>query len=174
MNDSLSTERKRKPSFVVLGLLVLAAATFFGHSILWSHMKQSKAARTYEPVDATVLSSRLQTITSGSGSTRGTSYHLDIEYRYEVGGREYRSNNYSFMGIGYSDYYEAKKAIDRYPADRRFEAYFDPDDPADSVIYRTPPPMNIAIMASPFILFGVIGLLLVLHGFLGTRKPTSD
>ena len=69
------------------------------------------AARSWHSVPATVVSSRVR---SHSGDD-GTTYSVDVLYRYSVNGREYRSNRYGFMRGSSSGYDAKRKVVDRLP-----------------------------------------------------------
>lgn len=69
-------------------------------------------------------------------SDDGTTYSVDILYRYEVDGRTYRSNRYHFVS-GSSSGYDGKRAIVRaHPVGSTRTCYVDPADPTQAVLQR--------------------------------------
>jgi len=72
----------------------------------------------------------------------GTSYSVDVYYRYTFQGTEYRSNRYSFFGNLSGGSRGQQKIVDRYPegsADGKHPnavCYVDPDDPQNAVLDR--------------------------------------
>lgn len=68
----------------------------------------------------------------------GTTYSVDILYRFEQGGRTHRSSRYSFFG-GSSSGRAGKEAIVRaHPAGGTVTCFVDPDTPGEAVIERGP------------------------------------
>jgi len=119
--------------------------------ILLTPLQKTNAAKTWDAVTATVVSSKVK-------SHRGddsTTYSPYIGYRYEVGGEEFMGDQYTFMG-GSSSGRDSKTAIIRqYPKGHEFKVYVNPNDPTESVINRE---------ASKSLLFGLIPLVFICVG----------
>ncbi len=130
--------------FALFGLIALKP-------ILITPLQKTNAAKSWNAVSATVVSSKVKSHSDDDGTT----YSPYIAYRYEVDGEEYLGDQYTFMG-GSSSGRGGKTAIVRqYPKGHTFNVYVDPDDPTESVIKRE---------ASKSLLFGLIPLIFVFIG----------
>jgi len=91
------------------------------------------AARDWTPTPCTIIVSEVQ---SHSGSKGGTTYNVHILYEYEVAGKTYRRDRYTFMG-GSSSGREGKAAVvDAHPAGSKAVCYRNPANPRDAVFDR--------------------------------------
>jgi hypothetical protein len=89
-------------------------------------------ARNWVETPCVVESSQVRSHSSDDGTT----YSVDILYRYEINGREYKSNRYHFMG-GSSSGRGAKRAIVReHPPGRETVCYVNPKDSTEAVLER--------------------------------------
>jgi hypothetical protein len=89
-------------------------------------------ARNWVETPCVVESSQVRSPSSDDGTT----YSVDILYRYEINGREYKSNRYHFMG-GSSSGRGAKRAIVReHPPGRETVCYVNPKDSTEAVLER--------------------------------------
>lgn len=118
------------------------------------------AARDWPEVPCVIESSEVRSHSSDDGTT----YSVDILYRYEVDGRELRSNRYQFMG-GSSSGREGKSAIVRqYRVGREAVCYVNPDDPTDAVLERGfTAGMWFGLLPLVFVAVGVGGMFVVLR-----------
>jgi hypothetical protein len=145
--------------FSVVGLAILV---FWFIPLLF----EAWDARQWPEVPCQVVSSKVRSHDSDDGTT----YSVDIHYRYEFEGQNYDSNRYSFMG-GSSSGYGGKAAIVRqFPAGSSAICYVNPDRPHQSVLNR-----GIGL----WVLFGLIpvvfagaGIFLCVH-FLRKRKAKT-
>jgi len=163
--------KKRRPSFIIFGSVILLVVFFFGYSVLNSHMQQSKASKTGRSIDAIVLSSQVRSMHAG-GIGRSVTYYLDVKYRYTVNEKAYVSDNFSYMGTTFNDYGKAAAALKKFHEGHKIKVFYNPATPSQAVINKTPPPLPIYIMATPFLFFSLIGVLMIIAGTLGT-KPKS-
>jgi len=123
-------------------------------------------ARSWPATPCIVQSSRVKSHDSDDGTT----YSVDILYRYEARGREFRSNRYSFMGGSSSGHAGKAEIVAQYPPGRQTACFVNPSDPTDAVLVRGfTPVMLVGVVPLVFLLVGVGGLLhFVRSGF----KPT--
>jgi len=108
-------------------------------------------ARGWPEAPCQIVSSRVQ---SHDGSD-GTTYSVDVVYRYEVGGREYKAGRYHFLGGSSSGYEGKKKIVDGLKPGHKTVCYANPADPTDAVLERG---------FTPGYLFGLIPLVFVVIG----------
>ena len=88
--------------------------------------------RQWAPTDAQVVWSRVLSKSSDDGTT----YAVDILYRYNFDGRSHLANRRNLMG-GSSSGYDRKKAfVDAHPPGSTLPVFVDPDKPWRAVIQR--------------------------------------
>lgn len=108
-------------------------------------------ARDWTATPCDIISSQVKSHSDSDGTT----YSVDLSYRYQIKGREYQSNRYHFA-TGSSSGMEGKQAVvNRYPAGSRTVCYVNPQDPTDAVIER-------GFVTE--LLFGLIPLVFILIG----------
>ena len=122
------------------------------------------AARNWSATPCIVQSSTVRSHSNNKGST----YSIDILYRYIVSGRAYLSNHYDFLG-GSSSGYDGKEAIvQQFPPGTRAVCFVNPNDPTDVVLDRG---------FSNDVWFGLIPLVFFIIGIAGliwtVRRPTT-
>jgi hypothetical protein len=116
----------------------------------------------FEPVEATVLSSRPATNRGAPDTSSRNSWSVTVPllYRYEVDGDTYQSSGILDLGrvssLSAAEQRAAAAAV-RYAPGARVEAFVDPDDPARSVLERRG-----AVWAIPVLAFGAVFLLTAL------------
>ena len=116
-----------------------------------------QAAQGWRDVPCTIVSSQVGAHTSSDGTT----YSIDITYRYEWQGRNYTSSRYSFLG-GSSSGHSGKKAVVRkYPEGSTRTCYVNPDDPSEAVLTRA---FQLSYLIGGFgLIFVVVGGALAAH-----------
>src|SRR5688572_5548994 len=146
------------------GLFLLIGVVVF-YFITLRPLIQVLSARSWVVTPCTVVSSRVQTHRGDDSTT----YRVDILYRYEVDGQEYRSSRYQFMG-GSSSGHKSKAAIvAQYPVGAQRNCYVNPNNPSEAVLERS-------LTASMW--FGAIPAVFVLVGAGGVtammRKSSTE
>ena len=122
----------------IIGTLFFAVAAFFTLAIHWSARRQNDAHHRFERVTARVVNCRVESVQSGTGSSRTTSYSPTVTYTYTIDGKGYTADRFYFIGAGYSTYDSAKQVTDAYPVGGVVSAYYDPRDPSVAVLDRSP------------------------------------
>lgn len=123
-----------------------------------------RAARGWTQTRCRIVSSQV----GEHPGSKGTTYSVDIVFTYRVGGRQYRSNRYDFMGGSSSGYDEKQAVVDRYPARMRTDCYVNPANPSDAVLDRDyPSGLKFVLLTALFPLVGFGGAVGVL---VGSRK----
>lgn len=113
------------------------------------------SSQTWIETPATVIWSRVE---SHSGSKGGSTYSVDLFYRYKFQGREYHSNSYNLMS-GSSSGRDSKQAIiDSHPPNSTLTCYVNPQKPWQAAVDRD---------LGAGILFGLIPLFFLGIGFGG-------
>jgi Protein of unknown function (DUF3592) len=108
-------------------------------------------AMTWDAVPCEILSSGVESHSGDDGST----YSVEVAYRYDVDGVEHHGDRYEFLGGSSSGYEGKQKIVDALPEGAITTCYVDPDDPYDSVLHRG--------FAWPY-LFGLLPLIFVAVG----------
>lgn len=132
---------------------VVGAAVFYFLTVR-TYLK-IQAARSWPATPCVVESSRVR---SHQGD-ESTTYSVDILYRYEVGGREFRSNRYGFLGGSSSGYAGKAEVVRQYPPGRRTTCFVNPADPTEAVLVRGFTPMMwVGLIPLVFLFVGIGGL----------------
>jgi len=143
--------------------IVLGGALTWAFSIpMW---KRAFGSAKWVPTPCVVVSSKV-----GSHSdSDGTTYSVDILYRYTFGGREYRCDRYDAMGGSSSGYSGKQRIVARYPAGAESTCYVNPASPAEALLKPG---------ADAGVLFGLIPVVFLAAGLLivifGGRKPSRS
>ncbi|USO00160.1 MAG: DUF3592 domain-containing protein [Phycisphaeraceae bacterium] len=118
-----------------------------------SAMKQVHA-ESYPTVEGQVTAARIDESSDGEG---GTTYQPAITYTYRVAGTPFENDRVRYGQVGSSDRRDSKKVLDRFPVGATVDVYFNPDNPADSVL--TPGVQGVDLFSllflTPFILVAV-------------------
>ncbi|MEM6459506.1 MAG: DUF3592 domain-containing protein [Planctomycetota bacterium] len=113
--------------------LFFAAGAGFGWFVTLKPAWAVWQARGWDPVTLTITSSRLDVSTDSDGS----SYRVEVEYRYTVSGRTYTGDTHDFYAfIGTDGRSGKQKIVDALPPGTTVTGYVDPNDPTRAVIHR--------------------------------------
>ncbi|MEM8737841.1 MAG: DUF3592 domain-containing protein [Planctomycetota bacterium] len=114
-------------------------------------------ARDWPTTPCVIQSSQLEQRTDSDG---GTTYKVLMTFTYDVAGRSYTSETYSFFSSISTSGAKGKRAIvQRYPPGSRAVCYVDPADPTRAVIDRSlSPTLWFALIPAAFVVIGVIGI----------------
>ena len=152
-----------------MGALILVVAGYFAYAILGSYNAQKEAAKSFQPVQAVVTASRVRS-SKPPGIKSSRTYSVQIEYSYMVNGQAYSGHRFAFLGKNsVKSREDAQKFVDNYPAGRSITVYYKPDNPAEAIVYNKPPESPPLVLAIPFALFGLTGLIMLVYGLFRTR-----
>lgn len=142
-------------------LIVLSIDGFF----VYSAYRMMDARERYLRAPGVVLQSYVESHSDSDGTT----YSPFVEYEYEVGGQTYRGDRDSMFNFSSSSRSNARDVVDRYPAGKRVEVFYDPDDYTESVLDLSDRsvPYFIILFLTPF---HCIGLGLLSSGVVNTRR----
>jgi hypothetical protein len=148
-----------------VGLYVMAAfcSVFLavGATLL---VKEQRRLALYRPIEATVLSTRIQEHSDSDGST----YEPVVVYRYRVQDREYTASRVTPLkesrGGGW-----ARRVIAKYEVGATYTAFYDPENPGEAFLLRSRSVIPWAFVGIP-----LVGLLLLIAGIRGTRPVTAS
>lgn len=121
-------------------------------------------ALSWEPLPCEIVSSDV----SSHSDSDGTTYSIDVRYRYEVGGQSYESDRYNFIGGSSSGYDGKAEVVAGLPEGSTTTCYVDPEDPTEAVIHRGFSwEMLFGFLPLIFIAVGAGGIVWVLRGGAG-------
>ena len=124
--------------------------------------KEQRRLSVFQPVEATVLSTRVDEHSDSDGST----YEPVVVYRYRVGDRSYTASRVTPLKESRSGSW-ASRVAGRYQVGSTYTAYYDPENPADAYLLRSR-----SVIPWAFVAFSVVGLACVAVGIGGTREMT--
>lgn len=149
----------------LFGLIWMLIVLGIDGFLLHSGYKMLDARERYLSVPGVVVQSRVDEQTDSDGTT----YTPFVEYEYEVGGQTYRGDRDSMFNFSSSSRSNARDVVDRYPAGKRVEVFYDPDDYTESVLDLSDRsvPYFMILFLTPF---HCIGLGLLSGGVVNTRR----
>jgi hypothetical protein len=101
-----------------------------------------------------------------------TTYSVEVLYRYEFDGREYRSDRYDFFPGSSSGRESKAAAVRARPVGSQTTCFVDPEHPHEAVLHRGPSAMMwLGVLPGVFILVGAGGMALV--GRAGNRQTPA-
>ena len=103
-----------------------------GLLVLWflPALNRSLASASWTETPCTVISSRVKSHKDSDGTT----YSIDIFYRYKVDGKEFKSNAYGHFGGSSSGYKSKAKVVAKYREGTQQKCYVNPKNPAEAVL----------------------------------------
>ena len=144
---------------IVLGLLfVTVGGSLFIAIGVVPGLRLLRAASWLE-APCTIVSSTVRSHSTDDGTT----YRVDILFRYEVDGVSFHSNRYDFVSFSSSGAESKREIVDRYAEGSETVCFVDPDDPTRAVLVRDFRP---AYLVGLFpLIFLVVGAAVARWGF---------
>ena len=134
----------------LFGSVFFLAGCFFMWFVVISPILEWNSARLWPSAEATILTSKVVT----HHDSEGSSYSAEFTYKYSVNGQPYENDQYGFI-----DWSGGRKSADKkqkqHPVGSKTDCYYDPQDPANSVLNRE---------LGWELLFGLIPLIFILVG----------
>ena len=155
-------ERELRNSRVMLVVMAAFCCLFLGIGVV-SLAKEQRRLSVFQPVAATVLSTRVEEHSDSDGST----YEPVIVYRYRVQGREYTASRVTPLKESRSGRW-AQRVIGRYQVGSEYTAYYDPEQPEEAFLLRTR-----SVIPWAFIGIPLVGMVLIGVGLRGSREATK-
>jgi hypothetical protein len=171
ISDRAGWANSRRAGFLFFLVFLLAGGGFF-YGFFLRPLFKILNARQWPAVPCVVVSSELKSHSSDDGTT----YSINILYRYQFQGREFKANTYHFMGGSSSGYRGKAEIVARHPPGTETVCYVNPNDPTDAVLERGfTPEMWLGLIPLVFVLVGAGGLNRTLRkarpGALTERSP---
>lgn len=117
--------------------------------MIFGALRQStrgRETRGWTRTSGRIVDARVEEL-PGPAEEGGPRFRAVVRYAYEGRGRTYESEQVSVGSSPAettSDRGEAQRQVDRHPAGRDVEVWFDPRDPREAVLVRGVPPAQIA------------------------------
>lgn len=139
----------------------------FGGVLIWGIVNWASAPR-WQSVTGQMVFTEITTHTSRNSRGSNTTHTPRLNYRYNVGGRDYMSNRVRDGSISrnYMTQRGAQQIIDRY-TNGPLIVYYDPADPQRAALDTSP-------LNDLLIYTGAFGLLLIIAGFVTTHRFARD
>ena len=128
-NKSVLT--KGPGGFLFFGIFAIIGTALFLFLVVPT-AKKFIAAKSWQPVEATVIWSTVRSHSSDDGTT----YSPDIFYRYNFKGERHRSNSYALFSGSSSGSESKRKLVEAHPRGHKFTCYVNPDKPWQAVVER--------------------------------------
>lgn len=142
------------------GLFFLAGCVSLVLVTLWP-MYRSFAADRWPTTQGHVLSSRLESKSSSKG---GSSYRIDIRYRYTVDGKTLECDQYdgSISRSSMGGWREQRQAIVKaHPPGKTVTVHYNPADPSDAMLSTALPHGSLAFLWFPALFMGIGGAIMI-------------
>lgn len=148
-----------------MNMFVFLFGAFFVGVSIWKIIQESAASK-WPTVRAEIMSSRVETGQVDNvkgGDSRSHSYHSvgyfypKVQYRYQVSGNEYTSEDFSPSGHWVGDKEKAEELVFRFPAGQKVDAYYNPQNPQKSYLVVETPMGNWGIL--------IVGIVIILFSF---------
>lgn len=154
------TSRSKNPKWLFVlffgVFLVLGAVVFYFMAL--QPLFKVQAARAWRETPCEIVSSELRS----NSDSDGTTYRVDIVFRYRVDGRTYTSENYSFLTGSSSSYEWKREVVSAHPSGSSSICYVNPADPSEAVMNRgLHAEMAFGLLPLIFFAIGLSGLLWV-------------
>ncbi len=153
----------------MLGVLIWCGLVGkFVASVVSQAVDHQRIQTRSQETPANVISSRILQ-QEGRG---GKVFTAQIRYQYNVKGRDYTSNQYSYAADWTSNYQFVRQLADAYPAGETIKVFYDPQDPAQAAINLQMPSRLYFLMlfSQPMIAIGVIGFFVSMGHFISQAR----
>ncbi len=132
------SDRHRGGGNAVLGLRVFASMFILvgggvGYGLFVRPLMKAWTASAWPAVPCEILTSRMSHHTDSDG---GSTFSIDVRYRYMVGGTEFTGTAYNFDTGSSSGREWRANVVASLPKGRRTVCYVNPEDPLDAVLSR--------------------------------------
>ncbi len=138
-------------ALLVAGVFILLGAglSWWG----WNIVQDARASSQWPTTEGTVTSSEVR----DTSDAESDSYSPRVTYEYQVDDVSYQNNTITFGQNSYSSRRKAESIAAGYPTGSRVTVYYEPGDPAQSVLEPGASAGSFIVLAIG-LLFGLIGV----------------
>ena len=121
-----------KGAGVLFGLVFVVAGLAGSYWLLVRPLVKTQQAKSWRETPCSIISAEV-----GSHSDEdGTTYSIDITYKYEFSGHTYRTDRYDFIGGSSSGHRGKQAVVDRYKKAANPVCFVNPQKPSEAVLQR--------------------------------------
>ncbi len=113
------------------------------------------ASSNWPTVEGVVVSSGVERGSSGTGTSRSTSYHAKVDYTYEVDGVAYQAERVSFKDAISKSRGHAEEISNSYKVGQAVVVAYDAEDPGNAVLEPGLSPASFIYLAFGLALLGL-------------------
>ena len=134
LHDSIAMQLSFDKVLLILSILIsISGIVVFAINYLF-HLKNKKT-RLWKKAEGSITKSEPQTSKWKGDFDYERTYRADVQYCYEVEGKEYTSNRVFFGDMLFgSSKSLVDKRLSQYPVSKKVDVYFDPENHAESVL----------------------------------------
>lgn len=119
-----------------LGLFMIVFGSFFAW-IAWDGARMRDASQHWPTVDGRIEESSVRSERSTGSDALELNYFSSVRYRYSVNGVDFVGTRAQFVEKGSRSSAEATEWVLQNPAGKTLPVHYDPQKPAESVLYPT-------------------------------------
>lgn len=139
------------------GGVVMVFVTLFTLWACLKNMAMMQASNSWTKTTGTITSSVMEEVSIG----RKEKFQAQIRYVYDAGGRPQNGSRIRFADATGSARTAQQPFLDKYPAGAKVDVYYDPNDPAQSVLEPGGGLRRFGLLLPPLIVGGIAAGLLV-------------
>ena len=176
MNAAKAISESSRPSSMGRGCGALFGGVFFvmGAAFLWlmllGPVLKYYQARAWQTTNAEITFSEVHE----SRSSDSHNYRPDIHFKYQVSGREFVSETYSFETMSSSGKKWASEIVTKHPVGSEHPCFYNPGKPGEAVLIRDLPHWSVFAFSLLPLLFVGIGGGIIFSSLRGEKKPSKD
>jgi len=152
-------------AYGVLGLFAVFGLVFAGFGLM--PLLELRQAQSWTPTPCTILTSGVAEEHGSDGST----YRVEVTFRYEVAGVEHVSERYRVSRISSSGHAGKQRIVDTLPPGTDSTCFVNPEDPSEAILRRDWGGEWIFVAAG--LGFSALGVVLALFVWRRARRPAA-
>jgi len=94
----------------------------------------AKASASWPSSQGSIIASSVESYLSGNAGSRNTAYHVNIQYRFAVGGATYTGHRVAYGATDYNDPKDAYEMANSYRRGQKVSVYYHPENPKESLL----------------------------------------
>ena len=125
-------------AFMFLSLCCIAVGVVVGYYFVWKPMGVASKAKNWPEVPCIIEINNLHIKKNDDKKKKLKKpiYMIDIQYSYQVKGKEYKSTAYGFMDVPGTDRDYFARIVTLYLKGKKCTCFVNPDNPSQAVINR--------------------------------------
>ncbi|MBE6386180.1 MAG: DUF3592 domain-containing protein [Lentisphaerae bacterium] len=158
-NDKHKTKEKTVPRWVAVLFLIIfsGAGTLGAIQNIISPLIQNSRTEKWLSVPAEVTNSYVKTARRRSKHSSYTVYKAEITFKYDVKGKSYTSDTYSFFHDFSRSSYKHRQLVKKFVPGKKINCYCNPDDPRRAVIDKKIPAAELVAESGAYLFFIAVG-----------------